>query len=237
VVVDGFQPTRDEFYTVACLWHTQVVVGRGEDWFVGGYDAMGPERLPGTRRLRVQSVGVADAGPRGRSRGMFPIQRHYGPEQAYYEAESRHHLAGRWNTFVSLLTIVEGSESSYPTVERVATDWGDGAICLRLVEPAGRRHTLLIKLDLERERASANIRPRTPWETATVRTGGLETDAHFLHVVETGGKLAWSATLLTRLHRDGRTLLDVPRNTFGLQLDGGPDREAQARWRRWEGEG
>jgi hypothetical protein len=121
-----------------------------------------------------------------------------------------------------------------PPIEVIPTDWNEGAICLRLSGPV--EHWIVVKLDLERERVDAGMRPRASFDTGAVRAGPLRTDAHFAHVWKRGTRVGYSATLPTRLSWEDRVLLDVPRNTFGLQLDGSPDRESQARWRRWEQE-
>ena len=92
-----------------------------------------------------------------------------------------------------------------------------------------------MKLDLERERASGDLRPRTATDRAHVEAGPIDTDAHFAHVRTGAGKPRWSLTVASRLAWEGTPLFEAPLNTFGLQPDGGPDRECRPRWRRWEG--
>lgn len=242
-VIDGFAALRDDCYTVACLWHAQRVIARGEGWFAGGYEAMtltasagSPlERLNGSTRLLVQRVGEVP----GRISGSFPLRRHYQDETACYEAESRHFLAGRWTAFVTLLVPIADAEArrdggpALQDASIVPTSWGEAALCLRLGGPV--EDWLLVKLDLERERRSEDVRPRTDGEAAMVSAGPIATDAHFAHVRTAGGRPRWSLTVASRLAWNGEPLFEAPRNTFGLQPDGGADRESRARWRRWEG--
>ena len=238
LVIDGFLPLREEYFTAACLWHTQVVHSRGAGRIVGGYRSMGSESLPQDRRLLIEFIGER----RDRLRGEFALPRHYAEEIAFYEAESRHFLAGRWSVFATRLVVLEhgehaagdGGDVDSPAVEILPTNWGQGAICLRVSEPT--EQLFFVKLDVERERADAGIRPRTSFEAGAVMAGPLLTDAHFAHVWNEPAGMGYSATLLTRLLWEDRVVMEVPRNTFGLQLDGAPDRESRARWRRWEKE-
>jgi hypothetical protein len=242
VVIDGSCSLRDDFSTVACLWHTQTVVARGEGWINGGYDLLPtrsptepPEPLSRARRLLVRFATP----PRGRITGIFPIRRHYGEEAAFYQAESSHFLAGRWSAFITRLAPIPGDAPVSPAgrtgaiEEIVGTDWGDGAVCLRLGS-GDREDVVLVKLDLERERSPGDIRPRTPYDQGAVTAGSLRTDAHFTHVRRRAGRLSWSAAIVSGLAWDGKPLFQPPINSFGLQPDVAPDREAVSRWRMWE---
>ncbi len=242
-VVDGFVALRDGYFTTSCLWHTQRVLAQGDGWFAGGYDSLplvaSPdshvERLREGTRCLVQRVGDAA----GRLRGSFPLRRHYQDETAFYEAVSMHFLAGRWTAFVTLLVPVPDDEARRPggpsrlDAELVPTSWDDAAVCLRL--GGSTRDLIFVKLDLERERESGDLRPRTATARALVEAGPLATDAHFAHVRTGAGAPRWSATVVSRLAWEGTALFEAPLNTFGLQPLGGPDRECRSRWRRWEG--
>ncbi len=234
LVVDGFSPLREDYFTVACLWHTQQVWRRENELIVGGYTRLAQEELKQDRRLMIRFA----ASPRGRQRGLFEIERHYATEYCFHEAQSGHFLRGRWSIFVTHLAPL-GSSEDWETraraVEPVPTSWDDGAVAFRFRGRDGIPSTLLIKLDLDRERLSENVRPRYSYASGAVSAGELETDAHFAHVWEDEAGIGYSATVLTGLHWKGKALLEVPKGTFGLQLDGGPDREAQAKWRAWNG--
>ncbi len=245
VVIDGWCALRDGCFTTACLWHTQTVVARGDGWMVGGYDLLPtrsptepPEPLRRDRRLLVRFAPR----PQGRAEGAFPIGRHYGPETAFYQADSAHFLAGRWSAFVTRLVPVPGDappsrwQASAGTERIVPTDWGGAAVCVD-ISTGDVEDLLFVKLDLERERCSPDIRPRIPYEAGVVTAGKLRTDAHFAHVRTTAsGAPSWSATVVSGLAWQGETLFEPPTNTFGLQPDGAPDRESRARWRAWESE-
>jgi hypothetical protein len=245
VVIDGWCATRDGTYTTACLWHTQSVFERGDGWMVGGYDLLPtrspvepPEPLCRSRRLLVR---FADR-PQGRTEGTFPISRHYGPETAFYQADSAHFLAGRWSAFVTRLVPVPGDtlpaqwQPSAGTERIVPTDWGEAAVCVA-ISAGGTEDLIFVKLDLERERCPRDIRPRNPYESGVVAAGPLRTDAHFAHVRTTpAGAPSWSATIVSGLGWEGGALFTAPANTFGLQPDGAADRESRSRWRAWESE-
>ncbi|MDZ7373545.1 MAG: hypothetical protein ONB23_06185 [candidate division KSB1 bacterium] len=234
LVVDGFCPLREDFFTVSCLWHAQQMVLPREDLALASYQELSGEKLRDDRSLLIRFLAPA----RGRRRGTFEIERHYGTEICFHETCSAGFLAGRWLAFVThLAPIAKGKDwqDRAGAAELLATSWGEEAVGIRLTGRNGTRHTLLVKLNLDRERLSGNVRPRYTYESGAVQVGDLETDAHFAHVWEEGASAGYSASVLTGLRWRGKTLLAVPRGTFGLQLDGAPDREAQAKWRAWEG--
>ncbi|NOZ55366.1 MAG: hypothetical protein GXO73_01080 [Calditrichaeota bacterium] len=234
VVVDAFAPTRDDYFTPACLWHTQVVLERGDNYILGGYTHMFDEKLPDSRRLLVQFLDVEP----GRRRGVFEIERHYDKEWCFYEAFPSHFLAGRWTIFVTRLVPVESSanvENELGRARLLQTSWNDAAVALTFGEgTAEPSEWLVVKLDLERERLRENVRPRYTFESGAVTAGPITTDAHLAHVWRDASGLSFSATVVTELRWKDRTIFQVPLSTFGLQLDGQPDREGRAKWRLWE---
>jgi hypothetical protein len=94
---------------------------------------------------------------------------------------------------------------------------------------------VFVRLDLDRETARGNIRPRYVYDLGKVSFGAFETDAHFLHAVQSPDSLRYSCTSFLRLLYKGVPLIESLPNTFALQLDGAEPRVAFAKWRRWEG--
>ena len=235
LIVDAFSPQRDDYFTPVCLWHTQVVVERGDTHLLGAYRRMFDEKLPGERNLLIQFLDLEP----GRRRGVFGIDRHYSQEWCFYEAFPSHFLAGRWTTFVTrLVPVPEGAdlEAELGKVRVVPTSWQDGALALAVGGEEGKEpgEWFLVKLDLEREILRENVRPRYTFESGAVEAGPVRTDAHFAHVWREGVQFGFSATVLTGFHWNNSPVFEVPQSTFGLQLDGEPDRESRAKWRLWE---
>jgi hypothetical protein len=234
LIVDGFCPLRDDFFTISCLWHAQRIFEHRDELVLAGYEELSGERLCRERKLVIRFLDPS----RGRRRGTFEIERHYGTESCFHETCSGSFVAGRWLPFVTHLLPVSSSddwESRARSAEILPTSWGEGAVGIRLRLGIGTTHHFLVKLDLDRERLSGNVRPRYTYESGAVKAADFETDAHFVHVWQTETELGFSASVLTGIRWKGKVLLDVPKGTFGLQLDGSPDREAQAKWRAWEG--
>ncbi len=234
LVVDAFAPGRDDTFTPVCLWHTQLIWERGENHILGGYRQMFEEKLPDRRRLLVQFLETEP----GRRHGVFEIERHYSHEWCFYEAFPSYFLAGRWTVFVTRLVPVANDakvETELSRARLLQTSWGDGAVAVAFAETnAEPNEWLVLKLDLERERLRENVRPRYTFESGAVTAGPITTDAHLAHVWRDDAGLNFSATVLTELHWKGKTVFQVPLSTFGLQLDGQPDREGRAKWRLWE---
>ena len=127
-------------------------------------------------------------------------------------------------------------EAELGKVRLVPTSWGDGALALAVGGEESKEPSewFLVKLDLEREILREDVRPRYTFESGAVEAGPLRTDAHFAHVWREGVKVGFSATVLTGFHWNNSPVFEVPLSTFGLQLDGEPDRESRAKWRLWE---
>ena len=96
------------------------------------------------------------------------------------------------------------------------------------------KSALCIKFDLEMELARENIRPRYLYDLGKVKYGDFETDAYYLFATVSGKEVRYSAANLIKVLYKGQTLMEALPNTFGLQLDGAPDRIGYSKWRYWE---
>jgi hypothetical protein len=111
---------------------------------------------------------------------------------------------------------------------------GDAGVGLCLSREQGEI-LLWVKLDPEAAYLEENIRPRYTFESGRSRCGDLETDARFVYLETSPGKVAYSFIEATRLDYQDKTLFISPQRPM-RQDDGVFLRNGAIRWRAWEDE-
>ncbi len=231
VVVDAVRILRPDYFTFASLWHAQKVLARGEHFFDVATDSLPGFAFPESQALLVYFPEI-----RGKAEGEEPISRHAQAERMIFQTVSSQYKAGDLEVFVTVLQPHDRSTDARRLLDRfrpMATSPPDRGTGLEIRDGASR-HFICVKLDLESEAARENIRPRYTWELGRAAYGDIETDAHYLFATAEAEKFSYGAANLLKLLYRGRTVLEALPNTFGLQLDGGPDRTGYAKWRLWE---
>jgi hypothetical protein len=232
VVIDAVEARRSEYFTFTTFWHGQSILDRGPHYYDLAYDS-----LPGVTLPRGQSLLVYFPLTVAKSDSVEPISRHGQTEQAVYQSIASQYKEGDREVFVSILVPHERTVRPSSLLRQfrvIPTSAGDGAVAVE-VEHEGVTETVFVRLDLDRETARGNIRPRYVYDLGKVSFGAFETDAHFLHAVQSPDSLRYSCTSFLRLLYKGAPLIESLPNTFALQLDGAEPRVAFAKWRRWEG--
>jgi hypothetical protein len=233
VVFDGIQFLRSDYYTLANLWHTRKIVGKGEKHFETIIDTIGDDRLSGDRSLLLYFPETY-----AKEIGSYPERRHYQEETAIYQCIASHYLRGHFECFVTILVphkIGEDSENIIQQFNLIKTDKFPQAVGI-IVKDGKEESCICVKFDLEMDLARENIRPRYRYDLGKVKYLDFETDAHFLSAVVSEKKVQYSASNMLKVLYRGHTLMEALPNTHGLQLDGMPDREGYTKWRFWEDE-
>ncbi len=231
VVIDGIKVLASDYFTFSNLWHAQKIFSRGAQFFDIATDS-----LPGFTFSDSQSLLIYFPDSYAKSAGEEPLNRHSQPEHALFQTISSQYKSGDTEFFVTILMPHGRSvkaESLVPQFKLIPTSVPGRAVGLE-ISAGGSKSYLCVKLDLDMEIARENIRPRYPYELGKVRYGDFETDAHFLYARVDSANVHYSASnVLKILYRD-KTLMQALSNTFGLQLDGQPDRVGLSKWRYWE---
>ncbi len=233
IVVDGIKFLRSDYFTLTNLWHTRKVLSLGSHYYDTMIDSISGFPLPDTKHLLVyfpETYAKQDA--------VEPEKRHYQEEQAIYQTISGQYKAGDSEGFITFLIPHEKNEDPQLLVDRVKllpVQVFPQAVGLELKHGAETSY-LCIKLDLEQEILRENIRPRYNFESGKVKYGDFETDASVLFATHAGSHLQYSAATMVKILYKGKPIFEALPNTFGLQLDGAPDRVGYTKWRFWEGE-
>lgn len=230
LVFDVFKARREEFFTLAQLWHAQKVSARGEHWSDVGYEALGPHALPTDRRLLVSFP----EGPR-RLEGEEPIRRNAQDEAMVYQAASQHFELGETVCLVAALAPHGKDEAPGPLAARIrlveTTPAGAGTTVA--VESGGATTLVGVKHDLRRDMARDHRRPRYLYEKGKLAYGEVTSDADLVFARRTGEDLAYTAVNATRVDLAGRTLFQAGEATYGLAFDGAPDAPGVGKVRYW----
>ena len=230
IVVDAVRIHETDYYTFTNLWHTRRIHRQGPGFYDTSIDSIGTAAVPQHKRLLIRFLHDG-----ARTDGAFAEDRHFMPEQAIYQTKSSHYRAGDREVFVTLLVPHDASSPIEPLLDRVRLLEGElpRAIGFEITDGSDTSY-LGLKLDLESEIISENIRPRYTWEAGRTSYGPFETDAHFLYATPAQDSLRYAASQVLKVLYRGRPLMEALPNTHTLQTDGGPDRVGYVKWRYWE---
>ena len=140
-------------------------------------------------------------------------------------------------TFTTMLIPLDKDEDPKPRVqpiEYMTTSDGAPGVGLRIRKEDGYRQ-ISVKLDPEAAYLEENVRPRYTFESGRSTYGDLETDARFVYLDVSTGKVAYSFIEATKLLYAGRELFASPSKPM-RQDDGIYLRPGIMRWRAWEDE-
>jgi len=233
VVVDAVQATVEDYFTYTNLWHTRQVHNSGTDYYDTSIDSIRSVALPADKRLLIQFLET-----NAKEIGVYPERRHFQDEQAIYQTQSSHYLAGDYEVFVTVLKPHAASaspESMLSTYQLIKpTSFPDG-VAIQINHQAETAY-LCLKLDLESELARENIRPRYTWEKGRIAYGPIETDAHFLYASVKDDALYYEASQFLNIFYNGNAVFEALPNTHGLQPDGSDPKVGYTKWRAWSDE-
>jgi hypothetical protein len=231
VVFDVFKARREDYFTLASLWHTRQVLERGDHWRDTVYDTIGGEALPTDRHLLVDFV----VGSSFRLEGEEPIRRSYQDEVTVYQAAARHFELAETETLVTVLAPHAKDEAPAAVAARIrlapTSDRAGSAVAIDL--GGGRSALVGLKNDLRKGIVRDDRRPRYTYEAGRVAYGDLATDGDLVFAVEGAGELAYTVVGATRAEREGRVLFQAGEATFGLAFDGSPEAAGVGKVRYW----
>ena len=136
------------------------------------------------------------------------------------------------------LTLLESlgkdAEALVQPIEPIAASEGAPGVGLRMKREDGFTQ-ICAKLDPEAAYLEENVRPRYTFESGRSKYGDLETDARYVVLDISSGKVAYSLVEATKLLYAGRELF-APGPVPMRQDDGTYTRMGTIRWRAWEDE-
>jgi hypothetical protein len=233
VVVDAVKFTQTDYYTLAVIWHTQRILQKGNGFYDTRIDSIGRYKVGGDYNLLIyfpESYAKEDS---------FEQEfRHFQDEFAIYQTISSHYKTNDVEFFITFLIPHHKDEKIDSLIRKIKllnVDKFPQGIGLG-VENGDEKVYLCLKLDLDFEILRENVRPRYNFESGKIKYDKIETDAYFAYLNENNkeSSLYYAVSNFIGLNFDGKTLAKAKPYTFGLQLDGGPDRVGYTKLRFFE---
>lgn len=236
VVFDIFKSLREEYFTLADLWHTRKIVASGEHWYDTVYDsiagasgAAGPS-LPQDKRLLIAFPTAGFT-----VEGVEPQKRHYQDEQTIHQTTARHFELGDTAGFATVL--IPHAAGADPkalaaSVSAENVDSKNDGLAVR-IERGGKTWIIGVKNDLRQDMSRDNKRPRYTYEAGKVKYGDIETNGDFVFAALDGASLSYTIVNLTKALYKDRLLIEGKPWQSGLAFDGRPDSPERGKLRYW----
>ncbi len=233
VVFDIFKSLKEEFFTLANLWHTRKILEQGDHWYDTVYDRIQDEELPQDKHLLIVFPLT-----HYRLEGVEPEKRHYQDELAIYQTTAQHFELGET---VGLVTVLVPHSAGEP-----ARKWAE-QISLLPVQPerAGlgvriktedKDLTVAVKNDLRMDICRDWRRPKYTYESGRANYGDFETNGDFVFASLQKSKLSYTIINLTKAHFKDKLLIEAKPSYFGLAFDASPDETGIGKLRYWQDE-
>jgi hypothetical protein len=240
IVFDVFKARREEWFTLANLWHAQKILAHGDHWYKTVYEKIQDRTLSTDKQLLILFPLT-----HYRLEGIEPVRRHYQDELLIHQTRAQHFELGGMAGFVTVL-IPHSQDAPYlewpGRVRALPVSPEQGGLGVE-VEAAGRTVVVGVKSDLRRDIARDWRRPRYVYEAGRVGFGDLETDGDLVVAAMpmaggklSEGRLSYTIVNLTKAVFRGRILVEAKPSYFGLAFDGSPDGPGIGKLRYWRDE-
>jgi len=241
VVFDIFKARREDWFTLADLWHTQKIMERGDHWYDTVYGKIQTSVLPEDKRLLILFPQT-----HYRLEGVEPIKRHYQDEFVVYQTTAQHFELGET---VGLATVLIPHRASDPVkdwpnrVELVHAEPLKAGTGLR-IRAEGREFIVAVKNDLRMDISRDWRRPRYTYESGKIRFGELESNGDLIFAVLENAeepsappnKINYTIVNLTKAMFGDKVLFEAKPSLYGLAFDAGEDSAGIGKLRYWRGE-
>ncbi len=240
VVFDIFKALREEWFTLANLWHTQKILAHGNHWYKTVNEKVQDVTLNTDYHLLLVFPLT-----HYRLEGVEPIRRYHQDELAIHQTTAQHFELGETTGFITVL-IPHPKDAEYlPWIDRISllpVEPERAALGISITTP-GKQIFVGVKNDLRMDMARDWKRPRYTYEKGKIRWGDFETNADFLMATLEGGRpgeaparLRYTAVNLTKAFYRDRLLIEAKPSFFGLAFDGSPDGPGIGKLRYWREE-
>jgi len=240
IVFDIFKARREEWFTLANLWHAQSILARGEHWYKTVYEKIQDSPLSTDRNLLLLFPLT-----HFRLEGSEPIRRHYQDEFLIHQTTAQHFELGGTAGFVTVLIphSKDSSDLEWPgrvrTISVVPEQAGLGVE----IKAGDRTIVVGVKNDLRRDISRDWRRPRYTYEAGRIGFGDFETDGDLLFATTpkagdqpSNGRLSYTIVNLTKAAFRDRLLIEAKPSLFGLAFDGSTDGPGIGKLRYWRDE-
>jgi hypothetical protein len=233
LVFDIFKSLREEYFTVAGLWHAQKIFDRGEHWYDTGYEKIQNALLPSDRRLLILFPLT-----QGRLEGTEPEKRHYQDEWLVHQTLAQHFELGGTAVLVTALVPHGSGHDPRSWLGRVslAPAGPEGKAAGVRIRVGEKTVSVGVKTDLRMDISRDWRRPRYTFEAGRIRVGDVETNGDLVFAAEEGNRLKYTIVNLTKALFRGTPLIEAQESLYGLAFDASPDQAGTGKLRYWRDE-
>jgi hypothetical protein len=233
LVFDIFKSLREEYFTLASLWHTQKIFDRGEHWYDTGYEKIQNAVLPPDRRLLILFPLM-----QGRLEGTEPETRHYQDEWLVHQTLAQHFELGGTAVLATVLVPHGSAEDPKSWLGRIslAPTGPEGKAAGVRIQVGERTVWVGVKTDLRMDISRDWRRPRYTFEAGRIRVGDVETNGDFVFAAVEGTRLKYTIVNLTKALFKGMPLIEAQESLYGLAFDASPDQAGTGKLRYWRDE-
>ena len=230
VVFDIFKSRKEEFFTLANLWHTRRIQEQGEHWYDTVYDKIQNRQLTQDKHLLIVFPVT-----HYRLEGVEPEKRHYQDEILIHQTTAQHFELGETVGFATVLIPHSADESPMNLVKQVSLlpVQPEGAGLGIQIKRGDKIVTVGVKNDLRMDMARDWRRPRYTYESGKMIYGDIETNGDFVFASLQGTTLDYTIVNLTKALYKDRVLVEAKPGFFGLAFDGSPETTGVGKLRYW----
>jgi hypothetical protein len=233
VVFDILKALREEYFTLANLWHTRKIIANGEHWYDTVYDKIQNQELSTEKNLLIMFPAT-----HFRLEGTEPEKRHYQQEIMIHQTTAQHFELGETVGFITVL--IPHPKDQPPTkwiskIHLIQTQPDRAGLGVEIDSENGK--TIIgVKNDLRMDMARDWRRPRYTYDAGKIRFGKFETNGDFLFGSFEGSKLAYTIVNLTKAFFKERPLFEAKSSFYGLAFDASPYSGGLGKLRYWRDE-
>ncbi len=233
IVFDIFKAHREEYFTLANLWHTQKILSQGEHWFDTVYEKIRNQELSTDKNLLILFPMT-----HFRLEGTEPEKRHYQDEILIHQTASQHFELGETAGFITLLiphSKQESPEKWLDKIHPIVTGPERAGLGVE-IDLGGRVITVGVKNDLRMDISRDWRRPRYTYEAGKIAYGDFETNGDLLYASLRDSKISYTIVNLTKAFYKDKLLIEAKSSYYGLAFDGSPDKGGLGKLRYWQDE-
>jgi hypothetical protein len=233
VVFDVFKAHREEYFTLANLWHTRKIMDRGEHWYDTVYDRIQDQELPTEKNLFILFPAT-----HFRMEGIEPEKRHYQDEILIHQTTAQHFERGETVGFLTVLIPHLKEEAPQKWVNKIRSlpTQSDRAGLAVAIDSDDLQIIVGVKNDLRMDIARDWRRPRYTYEAGKIGFGDFETNGDFLFASISENNLAYTIVNLTKAFFKDKPLFEAKSSYYGLAFDASPDKGGLGKLRYWRDE-
>ena len=230
VIFDIFKSYREDYYTLANLWHTRKIIEQGNHWYDTVYDRIQKHTFPENKHLlilfplthyRLESVDLA--------------QRHYQEEIAISQYTAQHFERAETTGFITLLIPHAPDDAAQNWVKRISllpVDKPEAGLGVA-IQTDKQKILVGVKQDLRMDMIRDWRRPRYTYAAGKIAFGDFETNGDFIYAAQENTLLNYTIVNLTKAKFKDQILIEAKPSLFGLAFDASPYQGGQGKMRYW----